>query len=134
VKRSPTAAETFTPANRRSSGTRGRGCAGPTSTPSRTAAITTAWAGVVVALELLRSAHEDGVTIPLELVEFAEEEGPDLGLGMIGSRAWVGELDLDRLQQLRNAAGQTYYEAGRAHGVWEPGVAPLADGPVATSG
>src|SRR5687768_16958799 len=33
-------------------------------------------AGVVVALELLRSAHEDGVIVPLELVEFAEEEGP----------------------------------------------------------
>src|ERR1700712_5403751 len=33
-------------------------------------------AGVVVALELLRSAREDGVKgLPLELVGFAEEEG-----------------------------------------------------------
>src|SRR5687768_112429 len=40
-------------------------------------------AGVVVGLELLRSALEDGIDgVPVELVVFAEEEGPTFGLGM----------------------------------------------------
>src|SRR5687768_8209923 len=50
-------------------------------------------AGVVVALELLRSSHEEGLHYrPIELIAFAEEEGPTFGLGMIGSRTWTGEL------------------------------------------
>src|SRR4051812_45873606 len=75
-------------------------------------------AGVVVGLELLRSARKDGIdSLPVELIVFAEEEGPTFGLGMIGSRAWVGELSADRLGELRNAAGQTYPEAGSSFGV-----------------
>jgi allantoate deiminase len=75
-------------------------------------------AGVCVALELLRSAAQDGVAaLPLELVAFAEEEGPTFGLGMLGSRAWAGDLTAEHLGQLRNAAGQTYLEAGLAYGV-----------------
>jgi allantoate deiminase len=75
-------------------------------------------AGVVVALELLRSAKEDGINkLPLELIVFAEEEGPTFGLGMIGSRAWVGELGEDRLREVRNAEGKNYIEAGRPFGV-----------------
>jgi len=75
-------------------------------------------AGVCVALELLRSAAQDSVTaLPLELVVFAEEEGPTFGLGMLGSRAWVGDLTAEHLDRLRNAAGQSYLEAGSAFGV-----------------
>lgn len=74
-------------------------------------------AGVVAALELLRSAHDDGVTIPLELAIFAEEEGPTFGLGMLGSRALVGELDAGQLASLKNKEGQTYIEAGAPYGV-----------------
>lgn len=74
-------------------------------------------AGVVVAMELLRSANEDHVTLPLELVVFAEEEGPTFGLGMLGSRAWVGELSAEQLASLRNAAGENYLEAGKPFGV-----------------
>ena len=74
-------------------------------------------AGIVVALELLRSAHEEGKTIPLELVIFAEEEGPTFGLGMLGSRALVGELTAERLGALKNKEGQTYLEAGKPFGV-----------------
>ncbi len=82
-------------------------------------------AGVVVALELLRSAREDGVdAVPVELIVFAEEEGPTFGLGMLGSRAWAGELGVEQLGAVRNAAGQTYLEAGSSFGV-EP--ARLAD-------
>src|SRR3954451_2371679 len=65
-------------------------------------------AGVSVALELLRSANEDGVATPVELIIFAEEEGPTFGLGMLGSRAWVGDLTAEQLGNLRNAAGQNY--------------------------
>src|SRR3954454_6773121 len=70
-------------------------------------------AGVVVGLELLRSGREDSVArVPVELVVFAEEEGPTFGLGMLGSKAWVGELARVQLEHLRNGAGQTYLEAG----------------------
>lgn len=74
-------------------------------------------AGVIVPLELLRSAAEDSVSVPLELIIFAEEEGTTFGLGMIGSRAWVGDLGRDQLAKVRNAAGQNYLEAGAAFGV-----------------
>jgi allantoate deiminase len=75
-------------------------------------------AGVVVALELLRSARDKNLAgLPVELIVFAEEEGPTFGLGMIGSRLWVGELDEPALRELKNAQGQTYIEAGRPFGV-----------------
>ncbi|MFT3787982.1 MAG: 2-oxo-4-hydroxy-4-carboxy-5-ureidoimidazoline decarboxylase [Tepidisphaeraceae bacterium] len=74
-------------------------------------------AGVVVALELLRSAHDDGITLPVELIVFAEEEGPTFGLGMIGSRLLVGELDADAIASLRNSDGKNYIEAGAKYGV-----------------
>ncbi len=74
--------------------------------------------GVVVALELLRAAHEAGHTsFPLELVIFAEEEGTTFGLGMIGSRACVGDLPEDELARLVNRDGHSYFEAGAPHGV-----------------
>ena len=74
-------------------------------------------AGVVTALELLRSADEDGITVPVELVIFAEEEGPTFGLGMLGSRALVGELNEVKLRSLKNADGKNYLEAGEPFGV-----------------
>src|SRR2546423_15609436 len=70
-------------------------------------------AGIVVALEILRA----GPPAPVELIIFAEEEGPTFGLGMLGSRAWVGEISTDQLAMLRNKAGQNYLEAGAPHGV-----------------
>lgn len=75
-------------------------------------------AGVVVALELLRSAAEDELAAaPLELIVFAEEEGTTFGLGMLGSRALTGELIAEQLSQLRNEAGASYLEAGKPYGV-----------------
>ena len=70
-------------------------------------------AGVLVGLELLRGAADS----PVELVIFAEEEGPTFGLGMLGSRALVGDLTADDLAKLTNAEGQTYSEAGKSFGV-----------------
>jgi allantoate deiminase len=74
-------------------------------------------AGVVAALELLRSAAEDSVSSAIELISFAEEEGTTFGLGMISSRAWVGGLGAGELGGVRNIAGQNYLEAGAPFGV-----------------
>ena len=54
---------------------------------------------------------------PVELIIFAEEEGPTFGLGMLGSRAWVGEISPDQLSKLSNRNGHSYLEAGTPHGV-----------------
>jgi hydantoinase/carbamoylase family amidase len=67
--------------------------------------------GIVCALELLRCG------VDLELVVFAEEEGTTFGLGMLGSRSWVGALTADRLAAVRNRQGLSYLEAGAAFGV-----------------
>jgi allantoate deiminase len=66
-------------------------------------------AGVVIPLEILRTPREP---IPLELIVFAEEEGTTFGLGMLGSRAWTGDLVARQLEQVRNAQGLNYIEAG----------------------
>lgn len=74
--------------------------------------------GVVAPLEVLRAAQQDGLAAPkLELINFAEEEGTTFGGGMLGSRALVGQLTAEQLAGYRNAAGQTYLEAGEPHGV-----------------
>jgi allantoate deiminase len=73
--------------------------------------------GVLAGLELLRSAHDEQTLIAVELVIFAEEEGPTFGLGMLGSRALVGEISAEQLGQLTNSAGQSYLEAGKPFGV-----------------
>ena len=75
--------------------------------------------GCLVPLELLRAAAEDKTPIDLELVIFAEEEGPTFGLGMLGSRAWVGELSAAELRKLKNKAGEDFFTAGKPHGVDE---------------
>lgn len=74
--------------------------------------------GIVLPLEVLRVAKEDAkIAIPLELIIWAEEEGTTFGLGMLGSRAFVGELSASRLSELKNAQEQNYVEAGAPHGV-----------------
>jgi hydantoinase/carbamoylase family amidase len=69
--------------------------------------------GVVVALEILRT--RPGAA--LELVIFAEEEGTTFGIAMLGSRAWAGTLEAERLRKLKNRAGADYETAGEAFGV-----------------
>lgn len=69
--------------------------------------------GVAVALEVLRAAPGAAV----ELIVFAEEEGTTFNLGMLGSRAWTGNVGVERLRALRNSAGQDYLTAGAPHGV-----------------
>jgi allantoate deiminase len=75
-------------------------------------------AGIVTPLEVLRAAQEDGIAAPpLELIIFAEEEGTTFGLGMLGSRAWVGDLSAEQLSAVRNPRGENYIEAGAPHDV-----------------
>lgn len=73
--------------------------------------------GVLVALELLRAGAD------IELIIFAEEEGTTFGLGMLGSRSWVGALAAEQLGAVRNRHGQSYLEAGAAFGVWADAMA-----------
>jgi allantoate deiminase len=69
--------------------------------------------GVVVALEVLRAAQD----APVELIVFAEEEGTTFNLGMLGSKAWAGTLDVSQLRSMRNREGRDYITAGTDHGV-----------------
>lgn len=69
--------------------------------------------GVVIPLEIMRAYPQ----LPLEIVVFAEEEGTTFNLGMLGSRVWTGEIDLDQLHRLTNRHGQSVIEAGAHYGV-----------------
>jgi hydantoinase/carbamoylase family amidase len=72
--------------------------------------------GVVAALEVLRTAAEDGRhSLPFETVIFAEEEGTTFGLGMLGSQGWIGTLDAKALTALKNSEGENYWQAGKPH-------------------
>jgi hydantoinase/carbamoylase family amidase len=73
--------------------------------------------GVVCPLEVLRSAHADGNALPLELIVFAEEEGTTFGIGTIGSRLWVDPPAAGHIDEFKNRAGETYFQAGMSHGV-----------------
>ncbi len=74
------------------------------------------WDGVIGVVAPL-AALENDPSLPLELVIFAEEEGTTFGLGMLGSRAWVGDLSRGDLEHVRNANGLDYLQAGIPHGV-----------------
>ena len=53
--------------------------------------------GVLAALEAVRTLKSEGATLrrPLWLVSFNDEEGSRFQTGMLGSRAFVGDLELD---------------------------------------
>ncbi len=76
--------------------------------------------GVVVALEILRA--NPGAA--MELVVFTEEEGTTFGVAMLGSRAWAGTIEADRLLKLKNLSGIDFGAAGKAFGVAPDKLAP----------
>jgi OHCU decarboxylase len=80
--------------------------------------------GVVIPLEIIRARPD----LPLELVVFCEEEGTTFNLGMIGSRAWTGAVDVESLGRLTNREGQTVLEAGAPHGLDAERLRAAADG------
>jgi N-carbamoyl-L-amino-acid hydrolase len=75
--------------------------------------------GAVAGLEVLRTMVESGDSLAarVEVVGFADEEGVRFGIGLIGSMALTGELDLDRLREERDWQGmpirQVIASAGR---------------------
>jgi hydantoinase/carbamoylase family amidase len=91
--------------------------------------------GVIAALEALRAAREDlKISIPLEMVVWAASDPATFGMGMLGSRAIVGAVDLQQLGTLKNALGQSYLEAGAAHGVLPDRIASDRLNPVSVVG
>jgi beta-ureidopropionase / N-carbamoyl-L-amino-acid hydrolase len=75
--------------------------------------------GAVAGLEVLRTMVESGdpLAARVEVVGFADEEGVRFGIGLIGSLALTGELDLNRLREERDWQGvpirQVIASAGR---------------------
>jgi hydantoinase/carbamoylase family amidase len=53
--------------------------------------------GVLAGLEVVRTLKRDGVSLrrPLWIVSFNDEEGSRFQTGMLGSRAFIGDLDLE---------------------------------------
>jgi allantoate deiminase len=69
--------------------------------------------GVVAALEVARVLVENRVALhaPFEVVAFPEEDGARFGTVLAGSKAWVGQLGVDQLRQMRDPAGISYIDA-----------------------
>jgi allantoate deiminase len=73
--------------------------------------------GVLAALDVVRRLKEDGVSLrrPLWVVSFNDEEGSRFQTGMLGSRAFVGDLDLDdwRRRGVADAMGDAGFDFER---------------------
>ena len=68
--------------------------------------------GVIAALEVLRSFHDQGY-VPdwdLEFIAFVEEEGSNFGCTCLGSKAITGQAGIADLKSLRNAQGRTAWQ------------------------
>lgn len=73
--------------------------------------------GVVAGVEVLTVMKEQGIRPrhPIEVIAFTDEEGARFNTGMLGSRAFVGELSEDDLKY-PDEQGQTIADAMRACG------------------
>ncbi|MBM7632881.1 M20 family metallo-hydrolase [Geomicrobium sediminis] len=89
--------------------------------------------GVLTALEVLTTLHEQGVKInhPLELVSFSAEEPNPFGLSTFGSRALTGKLTRKHIESVTDAAGNVLTErleiAGGSFEQFEQTVRPPSD-------
>ena len=110
------AREIFTRARRRWDGKNLRGSAALISIRFLTAEITTASLASWSRSNCCERV-ENNAEVPLELIVFAEEEGTTFGMGMLGSRAMVGELTAEQLSLFRNKARESYLDAGKPYGV-----------------
>jgi allantoate deiminase len=84
--------------------------------------------GVLAALQVVRTLKAEGATLrrPIWVVSFNDEEGSRFQTGMLGSRAFVGDLDLDdwRRRGVADAmaeAGFDFERLGEARGIDEVG-------------
>jgi allantoate deiminase len=68
--------------------------------------------GVLAALDVVRTLKEEGASLrrPLWVVSFNDEEGSRFQTGMLGSRAFVGDLDLEDWR--RRGVADAMAEAG----------------------
>lgn len=75
--------------------------------------------GVVSALEVARVIVEKKIPHhhPIDVIVFAEEEGSRFGSVMMGSRGWIGKLDLDAFRKIKDKDGISYAEAMERSGV-----------------
>jgi allantoate deiminase len=73
--------------------------------------------GVLAALDVVRTLKEEGASLgrPLWVVSFNDEEGSRFQTGMLGSRAFVGDLDLDdwRRRGVADAMREAGFDFGR---------------------
>jgi hydantoinase/carbamoylase family amidase len=74
--------------------------------------------GVVGALEVARVLAENRVALkhPYEVVIYPEEEGTRFGAVLTGSKAWVGDLGVQQLADMKDRHGTSYLEAMEAYG------------------
>ncbi|MDY0235885.1 MAG: Zn-dependent hydrolase [Gudongella sp.] len=75
-------------------------------------------AGVIMALEIIRTLDENNVVLknPLEFVAMIEEEGGRFGSGVFGSRAMVGLVDYAQLERNKDKDGISMADAFRDFG------------------
>ncbi|MCC5909096.1 MAG: Zn-dependent hydrolase [Clostridiaceae bacterium] len=76
-------------------------------------------AGVVMGLEIARSIYENKITTkyPIEFIAMIEEEGGRFGSGLFGSRAMVGKVSREQLDQFKDNEGISIAEAMEAFGL-----------------
>lgn len=69
--------------------------------------------GVVAAFEAICSLDDQGIATkhPIELICFACEESSRFGVSTVGSKAMIGELDIDGVSGLQDRDGKTFREA-----------------------
>lgn len=75
-------------------------------------------AGVIMALEIMRTLDENNISLknPVEFVAMIEEEGGRFGSGVFGSRAMVGLVDYAQLQNNKDKDGISMADAFRNFG------------------
>ena len=73
-------------------------------------------ASALAAVDLLR-ARGVGPRRSLAIAVFPEEEGSRFGVACLGSRLLTGDIDADKVRNLRDAQGTTFADAARARGL-----------------
>lgn len=75
--------------------------------------------GVLAGAEVLRGLHRDGVELPVSIsvVDWADEEGARFGRSLFGSAAVSGTLEIDKVRELKDNAGERLVDVIARHGV-----------------
>lgn len=74
-------------------------------------------AGVVCGLEIARLLQDKELNYGLEIIAFNDEEGVRFGAGFLSSKALLGDLNVEDLQNCRDKEGISVYEAAKAAGL-----------------